>query len=172
MPPWLDVDRILGGFGRARSLARRRYAVYVSEADASNPLDEVIGGSLLGSQSFLERVRDRALWRPAETQDVPDRARLAERPSVDHIVEEVGASYHVPMEHILSRWHKRNLARDVAIYLSRELTGLRGRELGRRFGGITGSGITIRCGQVTASIAADEHLARKIARLRRRVGNS
>ncbi len=39
---------------------------------------------------------------------------------------------------------KRNLIRDVAIYLSREMTGESGVSLGRYFGGISGSGVTLR----------------------------
>ena len=144
----------------------------MSEPDATNPFDDVVGGSVLGSKSFLEWVRCTVLAPLGETQDIPDRDRLVERPSVDHIVEEVAAYYGMPTEHILSRGREHNQARDVAIYLSRELTGLRCRELGRRFGGITGAGITIRCGHMAASMAKDNRLARRIARLRRRVGDS
>ena len=171
VPPWLEVDRILGGFGRTKAVARRRYAAYLSEADATNPLDDAVGGSVLGSESFLQWVKRTVLPRLGETQDVPDRDRLTERPSVDRIVEKVAACYEIPTEHVLSRGHKRNQARDVAIYLSRELTGLRCRESGRHFG-ITGAGITIRCGHMAASIAGDSRLARKIARLRREINNS
>lgn len=50
-------------------------------------------------------------------------------------------------EVILRKGEKRNFARDVAIYLSREMTGESGVALGRYFG-IAGAGIVLRHGFV------------------------
>ena len=161
VPPWLEVDRILGGFARTKIVARRRYAAYVSESETTNPFDDVVGGSVLGSESFLQWVQRTVLPHLDQTRDTPNRDRLVQRPSVERIVEEVAAEYEVPTEYILSRGHKQNQARDVAIYLSRELTGVCCRELGRHFGGISGAGITIRCGRIAASLAGDNRLARR-----------
>lgn len=47
-------------------------------------------------------------------------------------------------ETIIQKGKKKNLVRDVAIYLSREMTGESGVSLGRYFGGISGSGVTLR----------------------------
>jgi putative transposase len=171
-PAWVEIERILGGFGRAKALARRRYAAYISEPAVTNPLDEAVAGSVLGSKSFLAWVRQAVPSGPGKMPDVPDHDHLVDRPSVEHIVEQVAAEFKVASEHILSRGHKQNQARDVAIYLSRELSGLRCRKLGRHFGGITGAGITIRCRHVEASVAKDKRLAQKIARLRRKISNS
>jgi len=172
IPAWLEVDRILAGFGRTKAVARRRYAAYVSEIDAINPLDEVVGGSVLGSESFLQWLERTVLPKRSRTRDIPDYDHLVERPSVDRIVGEVAACFETTMDHVLSRGHKGNQARDVAIFLSRELTGLRCRELGRHFGGISGAGITIRCGHIVESLAKDNRLTRKMAGLRRRICNS
>ncbi len=47
---------------------------------------------------------------------------------------------------------KRNVARDVAIYLSREMTGESCVTLGHYFGGISGAGITVRYNHITKKI--------------------
>jgi putative transposase len=172
VPAWLEVGRILAGFGPTRAVARRRYAAYVSESDPANPFDDVVGGSVLGSEPFLQWLRHAVLPRPRRTRDVPGYGSVVERPSVDRIVAEVAACFGTTMEHIRSPGHKRNQARDAAIYLSRELAGLRCRELGGYFGGITGAAITIRCGQFTQCLAKDRRLAKKMANLRRRISNS
>jgi len=45
---------------------------------------------------------------------------------------------------ILRKGKKRNIAREVAIYFSREITGESGIALGQYFGDISGAGITGR----------------------------
>ncbi len=69
------------------------------------------------------------------------------------------------MEQILSKGNKRNLARDVAIYPSRNLTRLRGNDLGRHFGNITGAAITMRYKAVAEQIQKDKKLKRRINHL-------
>ncbi|CAB1078319.1 hypothetical protein D1AOALGA4SA_6073 [Olavius algarvensis Delta 1 endosymbiont] len=44
------------------------------------------------------------------------------------------------------------MAQDVAIYLSREITGNSGVELGNYFGNISGAGITVRFNRLSENI--------------------
>jgi len=53
---------------------------------------------------------------------------------------------------ILQRGRKKNVAQDVAIYLSREITGNSGVELGNYFGNISGAGITVRFNRLSENI--------------------
>ena len=171
-PAWLEVNRVLGGFARSRAAARGRYAAYVSESDAASPFDEVVAGSILGSERFVRWVRDSLLQGREHVSDVPGLADLHARPAVDSIVAQVARHYAVQTEHILARGHKNNRERDVAIYLARELAGVSGRELGRCFGGLKAAAVAMRCTHVLGRLAEDRHLAKEVAQLRRKISNN
>ena len=72
--------------------------------------------------------------------------------------------------YIYQKGKKKNLARDVAIYLCRELTGETGVALGRRFD-ICGSAIAIRHNQIANQLPADRKLKRQIDRIRKQIVN-
>ena len=59
------------------------------------------------------------------------------------------------MESILRNGEKRNLARDVAIYLCREMTGETSVSLGRRFD-ISGAGIAARHDRIVKKLETDQ----------------
>lgn len=169
-PDWLEIHRILGSFARTQRAARRRYMDYLAQRAAS-PLDSVVSGSVLGSPSFIEWVKDSFLSRRAADPEIPDLKSIQPRPSVDAIVRNVADYYGVRPEAILARGRKRNRGRDVAICLSRELTGLPCRDLGQRFGGIGGPAVTMRCNDLRHR-AADRELASDLRRLRCRIQNN
>ena len=73
-------------------------------------------------------------------------------------------------ELILRKGENRNLARDVAIYLCREVTGETGVALGRRFD-ICGAAIAIRHNQIANQLPADRKLKRRIDRIRKQILN-
>ena len=73
---------------------------------------------------------------------------------------------------VLTKGKKKNLARDVAIYLSRNLTSLSGNDLGQHFGNISGAAITMRHKAVAEQIKKDKKLGRRIKRLEKRILNS
>jgi len=53
---------------------------------------------------------------------------------------------------MVQKGRKKNVARDVAIYLSRKITGKSGVELGNYFGNISGAGITVRYSRLSEQI--------------------
>jgi chromosomal replication initiation ATPase DnaA len=66
---------------------------------------------------------------------------------------------------------ERNLARDVAIYLNREMTGESGVALGHYSGGISGAGIVIRYNHIANEIESDRRLKKQVNRIRKRIIN-
>ena len=75
-------------------------------------------------------------------------------------------------EQILARGHQPNLARDLALFLCRELSGRSCRELDLRFGGISGAAITMRHQALGRRMRSDRSLTQAMARLRERTANS
>jgi putative transposase len=171
-PDWLEISRILAGFGRSRKVAKQRYAAYLSEADQVNPFDDVVGGFLLGPEHFIEWIKSTFLSSKKADREIPQLKELEPRPKVETIVEEVAKYFKVTPEHILIRGRKRNMGRDVAIYLSRELSGSSGKHLGRYFGGISGANITMRFNSIARSLKKGRKLTKDITYLRNKITNS
>jgi REP element-mobilizing transposase RayT len=171
-PPWLQMNRILAGFGRSGKVAQRRYAAYLSQPDAMDLLDEVVAGSLLGTTPFLRWVRDTFLSARHEDREIPALKTLKPCPPVQEIVDTVARHLQVQPEQILRRGQKQNRARDIAVYLARELSGLSCQELGRRFGGVSGAAVTMRHGHVVRQMARDRRLAGAVAEIRGKIMDS
>ncbi|HEC02280.1 MAG TPA: hypothetical protein ENI81_01985 [Phycisphaerales bacterium] len=171
-PDWVETNRILAGFGRSKRAAKQSYKSYLSEADVPNPFDDVVGGSLLGTETFVEWAKSTFLADKKADPTIPQLKELMPRPDVEVIVEAVAEHFKMTVESILTRGRKRNVARDVAIYLSRELSGLSGRALGRHFGGVSGANITMRFNAVSRSLKKDRRLAKHIKSLRQRIINN
>jgi hypothetical protein len=170
-PGWLYVDRLFAGFGKNRRTARKRYRSYVSESNAFDPFKESAAGSLLGSAGFVDWAKSTFFAPGHETRETPELEQLKPRPSVEAIVTCVGQHFKVPSELIVKRGMKQNHARDVAIFLSRDVSGCSCQELGRIFGRVSGPAITMRYKYMEQAIAEDCRLRQVVGRLRKRIMN-
>jgi len=75
-------------------------------------------------------------------------------------------------EAILKKGRKKNMARDVAICLARELTKERGKNLGEYFGSIAGAGITVRCNYMERKLEKNRQFKPRLNRLRKSIINN
>ena len=97
--------------------------------------------------------------------------RLKPRFTPDEVIATVGNEFNCRRRLILQKGRKKNLARDVAIYLCRDFTGESGVELGRYFGNISGAGITVRHNHISKEIQNNRRLKGKINQLKKRIIN-
>ena len=63
---------------------------------------------------------------------------------IERVIDEVAKTFRCSREFIIGQGKKRNLPRDVAIYLARDLTGESARRLGDYFGNVSGAAITMK----------------------------
>ena len=146
------------GFGRHRKTQPRRYREYLLTSDPENPSRDVVGGLLLGSETFSEWARSTFLSPREKDRAVPALESLRPRPTVETIVKQVAKHYRVKDVDIRRRGAKRNQPRDVAIYLARELSGHSREELGQEFGKISGAAISARCKHIDVPSTANRKL--------------
>lgn len=132
----------------------------------------MVAGSILGSPTFVEWVKNTFLSRRRADPEIPALEVLQARPSVQRIVQTVARYYDRASETILAPGATCNQRRDVAICLAREFSGLRCRDLGGCFGGIGGPAVTMRCHAILRHAAQDRQLAKDLARLRQTLQNS
>ena len=66
--PWVTYGRVLGEFGHDMTSARRAYAAFVAAGmreKAASPFAQAMGGLLVGSAGFVERISGLLAGRPA-----------------------------------------------------------------------------------------------------------
>jgi len=171
-PAWLEVNRILGGFGRGATVARRRYADYLSQADTPDPLNDVVAGAVLGPGDFVGWVKHVFLAGRDGDAEIPELKQLRPRPQPADIVAEVARQSKTSASDIVKSGRKRNHERDMAILLARELSAWTCQDLGRYFGDVSGAAITMACHRVRRQANRDRRINRDIERVRRKLANS
>ena len=174
-PAWLETDWLLSLFSKRRKTAVANYRKFVEQIDVTtieNPAENLVGGFILGSPNFVEWVKRTFLTDKSELKDVPQIKDLKDKPQPESVVAAVCKEYQCNAKFILQKGRKKNVARDVAIYLSRDLTGQRGVDLGKYFGNISGAGITVRYNVLEKQIQTDRRLKRRINRIRHAIVNN
>jgi putative transposase len=147
-PSWLQRDFILGYFGKRQAVAMKKYQAFleaVMDKEYSDPLAERLHAVILGSQDFIEDIKTAFLSDRKPDRDLPD---LKEAPGKTEIAE---------IEKAVARVLKNDpkLARQVKLYFCHRYTGLKLREIGKRFG-ISESGVTQASRRVALKAETDK----------------
>jgi len=156
-PQWLYTDFILGYFGSKVSIAQRRYRDFVSamiHRKYRNPLDEVVGSTLLGSPGFITLIKDKFLSGKKPEKELPALKELAEKASMHDIFDEV--------ESVLGK--QPSLSRSVKMFLCQRYTGEKLKDIGTHFG-IGESGVSQANRRMVGKISKDKKLKKKIAKI-------
>jgi REP element-mobilizing transposase RayT len=171
-PRWLDRDAVLGGSPGQRLADRQQaYAAFVEQgltADLWDPAAVAVAQTVIGSDSFVDRVR-RATASVAEQVSVRrecgQQARLQAWCPLREVVLATAAAFGVEPRDLLLRWSRNNEARQVLLYLA--LEHCRGRysatNLARRLGGISISGLAKAHRRMEARLRQDPDLRATVA---------
>ena len=162
-------------FGKRRKLAAENYQEFVenrSMAEVENPAVNLVGGFILGSSDFVNWVKETFLAKRSKKRDIPQLSELKPRQSAERVVTAVCVEFDCTTDLILQKGRKKNMVRDVAIYLSREFTGDSGVNLGKYFGNISGAGITVRYNHLARQIQSNHKLRRRIKRIKSKIINN
>lgn len=116
-PDWLAVDNALASFGDDRGVARARYKVFVEAAIGSmeNPWNNLEGQIYLGSEEFIEAMRDRIEVKP-RSHDHP-LAQRELRPAMHEVISAVAEVMGHPEDRI--RTGGGGMARSLVAWLAR-----------------------------------------------------
>jgi REP element-mobilizing transposase RayT len=171
-PNWLETKWLLSQFGKRKKDAIRSYKSFVEgvKADAlENPHEEIVGGLILGDMDFVNWVKEKFLSARDGEDEIPQLEKL--KPSLETIVGDVCDEMRCSKEQILEKGRHKNISREMAIFLARNLSGLSCKALGKYFGGISGAAITLSYNQFTGKLKSDKRLMRKINRVKKRLLN-
>jgi putative transposase len=173
-PEWLETYWLLSLFGENRAKAKKQYRDFVESVQnktIDNPSRDVVGGAILGGADFVKWIKQDILKKDLEIKEKPQLRSLKPRLTPEDLATVVCSEFGCAREAILKKGKKGNLARDVAIYLSREMTGESGVSLGCYFGGISGAGITVRYKYIENKIETDHKLKRRAMKIRKKISN-
>jgi len=171
-PYWLETGWLLSQFGRKKKESARNYKEFVENVDMANvenPEKDLSGGFILGSSDFVNWVKERFLSALPDEKEIPQLRQLKPIIEKKTIVEAVSKEFGCDCESILKKGSKKNTARDMAIYLSREITGETCKNLGEYFDGISGAGITVRYNHMLKEFKRDRRLKSRADRVRKQI---
>lgn len=171
---WLKTDWLLSFFGKNRKKAMESYREFVESVEneeIENPSKDIVSGVILGGSEFVNWIKQNFLSETLDIKEKPQLKSLKPWLATEDLIAMTCNEFSCTREEILKKGKKGNLARDVTIYLSREMTGESGIALGRYFG-ISGAGITVRHYIIEKKIKKDRKLSRRINRIKKTLINN
>jgi REP element-mobilizing transposase RayT len=171
---FLETSWLLSNFGKSKKVAQKNYRQFVEGVDINslkNPSKQLRGGFILGDSDFVNWVKDTFLTVRKDEGEIPQLKKLKPRIAPEMVVGQVAEAFGCGTEKILAKGLKRNRAREVAIYLARDVCGLSCKDMGAFFGGVSGALITIMYNRIAEETARDIRLRRKVEKIQKRIFN-
>jgi putative transposase len=116
-PEWLAVDDVLVQFAPDRGLAIANYKSFVDAAIGldRSPWKDLVGQMYLGSEGWIERVRERIDLKP-RSDDHPSAQRLIAAPSIGAVIAGVAKTFAIDEERI--RHGKGGVPRSMTAWIA------------------------------------------------------
>ncbi len=156
-PDWMTVDFILGYFDVESAQAQRKYQDFVNSrinVQYESPLERTVASTILGSDSFIEQIKDKYIDRNKKDRSVPAVKELIDNPEIQEIYNEV---------EVLC--NDKSLSRNMTIYLLHTFTDMRLKEIGSFFK-IGDTGVSAASRRFSMAIERSRKLRKQVERLR------
>ncbi len=115
----MDREEILSSWGNRKREQIENYSAYVEEGlvnEVDSPFDEIVEQTILGSESFVDRIkREYLLRRCADRSEEPSLLHLQRSFSFEEVIKHVAAAFKVEPECILKRTPGFREARRLAM---------------------------------------------------------
>ena len=161
---WLDKQALLGMFSIKPGTAKKQYLAFVRKEDSliiAEFFEKKNLPPLLGSQDFIEWVKAK-YYQLKKHHEIPQSQQLA--PTIAEIKQAVIQSYAIEEQDLKqSKRGQLNEPRNLAIYLTRKLTGLNLREIGAEFGLTKYSTVSSIVVRTEALLCQEKRLQKRVA---------
>jgi REP element-mobilizing transposase RayT len=157
VPIWLKRDFILGFFGKKLSDAQKGYREFVEKLcgqEYESPIKEAVGTAILGSEVFVDHIRETFLVERKPDKDVPELTAFRQKITIEDIENEV--------RRVIKDNEK--LSRNMQIYLSHKLTGGKFDSIGKHFD-LSASGVCKTAGRFIQRIQDDRKMKKTIDKI-------
>lgn len=173
-PQFLETDWLLSNFSKRKKEARRNYKNFVESADIKtleNPNRQLTAGFILGDSDFVNWVKETFLSGRKDEKEIPQLKKLKPKVQLETVLQAVCEEFNCSEEQIITKGRKKNKVREVAIYLAREVSGMSGKDLGGRFGGVSGALITMMYNRIVEEIAQNRRFKHRVEKTKKRIFN-
>ena len=171
-PQFLEINWLLSNFGKSKKAAKRNYKEFVEGIDIKNlenPNRMVTEGFILGDSDFVTWVKDNFLSDGQDEKEIPQLKKLKPRVPLGTVTNAVCEEFGCNEEQIITKGRKKNKAREVAIYISRDITGISCNELGEYFGGVSGALITMVHNRIAGDLKKNKRLKGRINKIKKQI---
>jgi REP element-mobilizing transposase RayT len=137
--PFVEEEMVLGELHGPRKGERLRYRRFVEEGltrEVENPFEAVRWQAVLGSETFVQTIRDRAKGLHKHRREIPSLRGIGKTAPVEEILGRVAKSFGVKVERLLKQKEWGSQARNVAMWMIWESGSKSLREIGELFGGL------------------------------------
>ena len=170
--PSFDYSWLLDAyFGRDNSQGRRQYREYVLkgiEGEIDNPFEDVMHQSILGTQDFVERVKEKLPHK--ESREVPASRSLQRNLSADQVIDAVCQFYNVAPADLLDRKSRKKRGRQMAMELCYRYCNLKQRQIGEIFQ-VDYSTVSANRSRLKSRLESDRRLKKQFKQIQERVMN-
>ena len=169
---WIETSGVLGHCGINLKKSKDNYRKYVEEVDTediNNPNKEVSSGFVLGDDAFVKWVYKKFISSREENKEIPELKKIKPRDSIEEVVRITCKEFECEKDYILQKGRKKNVARDLAMYIARDISGESVKNLGEYFGGISRSAVTQRYKSIFSKISSDKKLKKKTNKIKEQI---
>lgn len=171
--PWLFVKLGLSFFGAKTHKALIAYKNFIHQGIDSKTLsfyNKKNQDPILGDPDFVNYIKQKYLYgRENLSGEIPDRRKLSGAAVVDRIMNEVSSAYKTPPKTLLlSKRGESHPARHMAIYLSRELSGLTLPEIASHFKSNSYKTVNSGCQRFREHLSKDSKTKQRYHRIQQR----
>lgn len=169
--PGLDASFVLQYFSRNRGKAVELYRRFMSEMPGEE-IEEFYAskkqGSILGDGDFLEHIKEKYLLSdPLPNIEIKEKANIRGEKFIKRIKKDVCRLFGVKENELLKgKRGTDNIARQSALALSKELSGMKLSEIGHHFGYTSYRTVGAHCLNFQEKLMTDKSLRKKITALK------
>jgi DNA-directed RNA polymerase specialized sigma24 family protein len=155
---YLTSRMVLNQFSPDLLHAKRRYREFVEEGmqKAENPFASLKADLILGSDEFVEKLRQKLLVK--KDLDVPQTRYFSTAVSFEEVLKIVSAHFGIAEREIEQADKRNNRARRACLYLLRKCTDLPSGQIAQRFQ-ITYTAVTKACSRFEQEMKQDKELS-------------
>jgi len=157
---WVKTQWILGQISRNEKRARKGYRKFIGEGSGravKDPLEQVVSSTILGSEEFVDWVREKWVKKRTYHRDIPSLRQLSKWPGLLSIQRETESLFGKGVDE----------SRRIALYLCHRLSGQSLGEIGSHFGGIGPSAVSQNTRRLEERLKGDAKLSEKVIKLKR-----
>ena len=159
------ILKSLGGPVRGQRLEYRRFVEEGLVREVENPFEAVRWQAVLGSESFVQKIRDRVRNMRGQSREIRSLRQMKPVTAPDEVLRRVASRYRMDAERLVSPEYGLK-ARNVAMWMLWEEGSQTLRQIGEMFGGMDYAAVAQRIRRARLG-----HNAKSTAMLRREILN-